>query len=159
MKHIYLSSLMMALLFTPMHVFAEPFVPDMHYAVSSPHEEVPLGPYITNFKKGYSGSITIVAPRNIYFLAKLKTYPAQKPTGYLYKALELMKVQPLPDVQQQMFIEADDGQVIAVYVDERIAAAIQQQLALEQQVRWYGYHIYNFSRGPAIVIENAELAG
>lgn len=132
---------------------------NMTFSVHGSAEVLALGPYITEIKEAYQGTINIIVPKNVIFDGRLKSMPQQRHLEYVYVALDMMQVKPLPDIQHQMFIEADDGQVIAVYADSRIIAEIESQLKPEQRVRWFGYHIYNFSRGPALVIENFDIEG
>ena len=138
-------------------VASVPAVENMRYSVEGEPEAVVLGELIAEAKQAAEGKKKILKPKNIQFLAKLKAMPEQKQASYLYKALDLMKVLPYPRIQHQMFIEADNAEVIAVYVDIRIVEAIRIALHTEQEVLWFGYHIYNYSRGPAIVIENFEI--
>ncbi|MCV6625704.1 MAG: hypothetical protein OIF38_06380 [Cellvibrionaceae bacterium] len=94
-----------------------------------------------------------MVPNNIRTRAKLKSYPEARKIKYLYTALAVMKVDPMPEVNHRMFIETKAGKIIPVYVDDNAVKAIKQGLQLEQQAWFKGYHIYNYSKGPAIVIE------
>jgi len=127
-------------------------------AVAGDSRIIELQPFIDAERNAYQGTITIVPPLNISFNGVIKSLPEKKSFNYLYKALDLMQVQPLPAVEHQMFIGAPNGDVIAVYVDARVADQISQSVELETIATWYGYHIYSYSRGPAIVIENVDLA-
>jgi hypothetical protein len=135
----------------------KPILPD-------PYQPINLQIFINNEKAAYQDKITIVPPLNISFTGVLKTLPKKSSTGYLYTALDLMQVKPIPQVEHQVFIGAPGstekpGDVIAIYMDNRLADAIlaMKTPILDTRVTWYGYHIYNFSRGPAIVLENVAL--
>ena len=133
--------------------------------ITGPYRPIDLQAFVDLERAHYQKRITIVPPLNITFRGVLKTLPAKKPTGYLYTALNLMQVQPLPQVEYQVFIGApgtpqQPGDVIAIYMDNRLAEAITalKESPIDSRATWYGYHIYNFSRGPAIVLENVALA-
>lgn len=130
-------------------------LPELEYRVIGEHKAVDFGSYISKFKDDYQGNIYIIQPSNIHFKATLMDKPKAKNSAYVQQALQMMQVSPMPTISHQMFLGADDGQVIAVYVDQRIVAAIDK-LPVKQTVDWFGYHIYNFSKGPALVIENFE---
>lgn len=147
------------------HFFGKDALLNITPTLSEPVQAVELQAFINNEKAAYQGKITIVPPLNISFTAVLKVLPQKKSTGYLYTALELMQVNPLPKVEYQAFIGApainkQGGEVIPVYMDNQLALALAKQNAkniIDQRLTWYGYHIYNFSRGPAIVLENVDL--
>lgn len=133
-------------------------VPSYTGSISGDPKSIGLQPFIDAERNAYQGTITIVPPLNIRFNAVIKSLPEKKSFSYLYKALALMQVTPLPNIAHQMFVGAPNGDVIAVYVDSRVADQISKSVELETMATWYGYHIYSYSRGPAIVIENVDLA-
>lgn len=147
------------------HAVAENKLLEGGYTLAEPHQGIDLQTFINNEKAAYQGKITIVPPLNLRFSGVLKTLPQKKATGYLYTALQIMQVSPLPAVEYQAFIGAPAskegaGEVISVYIDNRLAEALQKLDAnalIDQRLTWYGYHIYNFSRGPALVLENVDL--
>jgi hypothetical protein len=145
---------------------AAPLVSDA-YTIDNIHHSVVLQAYIDGAKQEYTsiGKRHIIVPSNIRFTGVLKAVPEKKPTGYLYTSLQLMQVKPLPLVEYQSFIASpanseQSGEVIAIYMDNRLAqslAKINPSQFVDKRLTWYGYHIYNYSRGPAIVLENVDL--
>lgn len=125
--------------------------------INTEPEAVDLASYVKQVTSTFKGQKKLIDPKNILFLGKLKALPEQKKAGYLYSAIDMLEIRPYPHIQHQMFIEADDGEVIAVYVDIRIVKAIELMLKPGQEALWHGYHVYNYKRGPAIVIENVEV--
>ncbi len=123
------------------------------------YQSINLHNFVKENRKSYGGKISIVPPQKVSFSGILKASPEKKSTGYLYTALKVMEVSPLPTIEYQMFIGAPDYKdtVISVYVDNTLADAIQKQLPTETQATWFGYHIYTYSRGPAIVIDNVVV--
>ena len=146
-------------------VWAATALPAHQYTLAEPHQPIDLQTFINNEKAAYQGKITIVPPLNLSFTGVLKTLSQKKTTGYLYTALQVMQISPLPAIEYQAFIGAPadgerGGEVISVYIDNRLATALETLDAnalINQRRTWYGYHIYNFSRGPALVLENVEL--
>lgn len=164
MRRLCIFIVVLASLFTP-YAHADDVLLKAPYIFTEPHQSVVLQSFIDEKKKVYLGKINIVQPVNLRFTGVLKALPQKKPTGYLYTALQIMKVSPLPVIEYQAFLGApasrdQPGDVIPVYIDNRLAEALARQDAtklIDQRYTWYGYHIYNFSRGPAIVLENVDL--
>lgn len=149
---------------------AELLLPDLKYRFAEPHQPMELQALVDKEKSAYQGKIVIVLPVNLRFTGVLKALPAKKNTGYLQTAFQVLRVAPLPKVQYQAFMGAPGdvdkpGDVIAIYMDNQLAEKITQRFGvsplanplINRRAVWYGYHIYNFSRGPAIVLENVEL--
>lgn len=94
--------------------------------------------------------ITMGAP--VSFEASLKRLPEAKKMRYVYVALEVGGAQPMPVVEHRMFIESKGGRIIPVYVEKAAVARINVGLKETQQARFRGYHVYNYAKGPAILI-------
>ena len=88
----------------------------------------------------------------VRFVASVKQLPKQKKLTYIYTALEVAKISPLPNVEHQMFIESKDGQIISVYVETQAATRLSQELTDGQEAEFFGYHVYTYKRGPAILL-------
>ena len=73
---------------------------------------------------------------------------------YLFTALSLMQVEPLPKVSHRMFVESAEGSVIPVYVEDAVVREIKAKVAVDTQANFAGYHVYNYSKGPAIVVDS-----
>jgi hypothetical protein len=98
--------------------------------------------------------IKMAAP--VSFQAKMKRYPEERKMSYVYTALEMAGVKPMPDVGHRMFIESGGGRIIAVYVEKSAAEKIRQGLKEEQFTRFLGYHVYSYAKGPAILVVDFE---
>jgi hypothetical protein len=94
--------------------------------------------------------ITMAAP--ISFEARLKRHPEQRKVSYVYTAMEMGGLNPVPVVKHRMFVESTAGRIIPVYVDEASVGWINKGLKLEQQARFVGYHLYSYDKGPAILV-------
>jgi hypothetical protein len=119
------------------------------------YTEVNLDAFIEE-QSTMGGKTVIVVPYNLKTQAVLKSYPEERTVEYLYTALKMMKVEPLPSVNHRMFIESEKGRIIPVYVDDHAAPFIKKGVQLDKSATFKGYHVYNYSKGPAIVIEAFE---
>ena len=88
------------------------------------------------------------------FEARLKRLPEERDLSYVYTALEVSGISPMPEVRHRMFIESAEGRIIPVYVEKGAAARLQSGLKLEQRARFLGYHVYTYAKGPAILVVN-----
>lgn len=120
------------------------------------YKMVNLDEFIHQQRPLTEGTKVILNPGHIKIAARIKRHPEKRNVEYLYGALRMMQVDPMPKVNYRMFIESDEGQIIPVYVEDAIASQISKRIPLETRILLKGYHVYNYSKGPAIVIENVE---
>ncbi len=120
------------------------------------YRQVNLDRFIETQRPMKPGTKTILPPRGVRFSATIKRHPEKITVKYLYTALSVMNVEPLPVVNHRMFVATDQGKVIPLYVEDRMVKAIRKHLPVERRVRFLGYHVYNYSKGPAIVISGVE---
>jgi len=100
--------------------------------------------------KGKQKVITMAAP--VSFIAKMKRFPEEKQMNYIYQAMEVSRVTPMPEVHHRMFIESAEGRIIPVYVEKNAVEKLKKDLKEEQQANFIGYHVYNYSKGPAVLV-------
>lgn len=109
----------------------------------------------------FKGQKIIKMSEPVSFQARVKQLPREKKMSYIYSALEIAKVTPLPEVTHQMFVESAAGQIISVYVERRVAERMASSLKEGQSVAWASYHVYSYSKGPALLVvdfkEDSEL--
>jgi hypothetical protein len=86
------------------------------------------------------------------FEAKLKRQPEEKQMEYVYTALELSGVKPIPEVHHRMFIESGEGRIIPVYIEANAVKKVNNSLKEEDKARFQGYHVYSYAKGPAILV-------
>jgi hypothetical protein len=94
--------------------------------------------------------IKMFAP--VSFEAKMKRFPEERELTYVYAAMELIRVNPLPEVHHRMFVESAEGRIIPVYVEKEAAAKLAAGLKEEDKARFVGYHVYSYAKGPAILV-------
>jgi hypothetical protein len=116
-------------------------------------KKVELDQFIEQQKKTVQGkkkTITMAAP--VSFSAKMKRFPEEKQMSYIYQAMEVSGVNPLPEVNHRMFIESAEGRIIPVYVEKQTVEKLQRGLKEDQKANFVGYHVYNYSKGPAVLV-------
>lgn len=102
------------------------------------------------------GTREIVPLRPISFDAAVKQVPKEIKTDYLYEAMGIMKIDPLPVVTHRMFVETAKGHVMPVYVWDGVA---KDFAAAAEPVRMVGFHIYTYSKGAAIIVDGVLQTG
>ncbi|MDZ7753602.1 MAG: hypothetical protein U5S82_18645 [Gammaproteobacteria bacterium] len=99
------------------------------------------------------GTTSLLPPAPIRFVARVKQHPHPRKAEYLYRVLAFFPMDPRPEVNHRMFVTTPGGHIMPVYVEERTAAAIRDGLGEEgRRVAFHGYHMYNYSKGPAILV-------
>lgn len=100
----------------------------------------------------FQGRRTMKNAAPVGFVARVKRLPEERKLTYVYTALELSGVRPLPEVGHRMFVETAEGRIIPVYVEKKAAAKIAGQLAEGRAARFLGYHLYSHAKGPALLV-------
>jgi hypothetical protein len=88
----------------------------------------------------------------VSFVARMKRFPEAKQMSYIYTALEMAEVSPLPDVGHQMFVESKQGRIISVYVERQVALRLASDLKEGEAAEFFGYHVYSYAKGPALLV-------
>ncbi|MEM9044662.1 MAG: hypothetical protein AAGC81_08190 [Pseudomonadota bacterium] len=114
---------------------------------------VNLDRFVTETKLRKEGTREIVAPTAIAFKGTIKREPEAIKTEYVYTALTMMEVAPLPEVNHRMFVESEDGLILPVYVWDEAVAALTESGVTGEPVALTGFHIYTYSKGPAIIVD------
>jgi hypothetical protein len=94
----------------------------------------------------------IPKPTPVRFLARMKRYPEEKQMTYVYTAMKVAGMKPIPEVTHRMFVATGEGRIIPVYVEKKAAAKLRAGLKEEGEARFLGYHVYSYEKGPAILI-------
>ncbi|MEM7173181.1 MAG: hypothetical protein AAF530_23660 [Pseudomonadota bacterium] len=115
---------------------------------------VDLDNFIATQQPTMPGTRTILPPGRVSFVAVLKSQPELIKVQYLFEALAVMQIEPLPKVSHRIFVESAEGTIIPVYVEDKAVPLIKDKVATESQASFVGYHVYNYSKGPAIVVDS-----
>ena len=115
--------------------------------------EVKLNKFLQDNRPHKKGGKSIVPPKNISFFGQVMQLPKTGKFKYVYMAMELMQVVPTPEITHQMYISDKDGNVVSMYVEKNTAKIFNQYINVGDNLHFKGFHIYNYKRGPAIVID------
>lgn len=92
-----------------------------------------------------------IGPMNpISFTAVIKEAPKEIATSYLGEAFGILGITPAPKVTYRMFVETPDGKVMPVYVWDQV---VDDFTVDSTEHQFLGFHIYTYSKGPAIVVD------
>jgi len=97
----------------------------------------------------------MLKPNAIHFDATLKDKPKPGEFTLVYEALALWGDGEMPQITHSAFIGAEDGRVLSVYVSQKAAGQLQA-LPLDQPLNFYAIHIYNYAKGPRLIIVGAQ---
>ena len=98
------------------------------------------------------GKKLIKMAKPVSFDARMKRFPEEREVSYVYTALELSGVSPMPEIKHRMFVESSGGRIIPVYVEKNAVAKLNTGLKEEDKAHFLGYHVYSYSKGPAILV-------
>ena len=96
----------------------------------------------------------ILQPQGVSFQAELGALPRAQKAEYLQKALELMHMSEPPRVSQAVLLRygpAPDQQLVA-YIEDAAAARLAKELKPGDVRQFYAFHVYNYAKGPALVV-------
>lgn len=99
----------------------------------------------------------MLKPTPIRFKAELASKPLPGKFSLAYEALQLWgNAGELPVIDHSAFVGfPDKGPVLGVYVTQE-AAGMLKQVDMDKPVTFYAMHIYNYAKGPRLVIVAAE---
>ena len=126
--------------------------------IGSAYKKVDLDSYIKTQRPHKKGGKSILPIKRVMFNATLMSKPKQGKFNYIYMALDMMHMKPMPVIKHQVFVGAKDGEVISVYLEEHFAKVLEKHIKLGnikigEDLVFKGYHSYNYKRGPAMVME------
>ena len=116
------------------------------------YKDVDLKTMVGNSRSEVPGQRIIFAPSPVKFRATLAAMPAPQKADYLKKALSMMGVGGTLQVSQRIGIGYGGDKALAAYIDDAAAARLAREAKVGQQLSFYAYHVYNHSRGPALVV-------
>ena len=126
------------------------------YPHDNPAEEfkpIDIDRFVVEQRPAKKGSTSLMRPSPVIFEASIKQYPHKRKVTYMYTVLEFFPMDPHPEVNHRMFVTTPGGHIMPVYVEDNAVDSIKRRLKEEgRRVSFYGYHMYNYSKGPAILV-------
>lgn len=94
----------------------------------------------------------ILNPYPVSFTAKLEALPRAQKADYLNKAMGMMQMSQPPQVSRAVLLgHGADGKLPA-YIEDAAAARLVKEAKPGETRKFYAFHVYNYSKGPALVI-------
>ncbi len=127
-------------------------------SIGEAYKKVELENYIKTQLPDKKGGKSILPIKRVTFEASIMSKPKEGKFNYIYMALDMMGMRPMPVIKHQIFVQAGDSKVIAVYLEEHFAKSLEKHIKLGNvkigsTLTFKGYHSYNYKRGPAMVME------
>lgn len=116
------------------------------------YKDVDLKQLVSGARTELPGQRIIFAPTAVRFRAVLAAMPAPQKTDYLKKALGMMGINNLGNISQRIGLDYGGEKALAAYIDDAAATRLGQEAKAGQPLQFYAYHVYNHSRGPALVV-------
>lgn len=116
------------------------------------YRAVDLKTLVGNSRTEVPGQRVIFVPSPVRFQAKLAALPAPQKTEYLKKALGMMGAGHNIQVSQRIGLDYGGEKALVAYIDDSAAAQLTKDGKVGQSFDFYAYHVYNHSRGPALVV-------
>ena len=123
-----------------------------HAETQEGFNSIQLDSFIEQEKKAGEGKKMIKMAVPVSFEAKMKRFPEEKKMAYIYTAMEMAGVNPLPEVEHRMFVESQQGRIIPVYVEKEAVKKLKAGLKEEDSARFLAYHVYSYAKGPALLV-------
>lgn len=116
------------------------------------YQQVDLKELVGKSRTEVPGQRIIFAPSPVKFRATLASLPTAQKADYLFAALSMMKISNPPKVTQRIGLDYGGEKAIAAYIDDSVAGRLSKEAKAGQVLTFYAFHVYNYSRGPALLI-------
>lgn len=96
----------------------------------------------------------IIQPTGVSFQAVFDGGPREQKVAYLQEALKMMRVSAPPKVTQAVRLRygPGDAETLIAYIEDSAAERLRKELRAGDRREFFAFHVYNFSKGPALVI-------
>lgn len=121
------------------------------------YQDIDIDRLVTTARPEKKGTSAFFKPSPVRFSGRIKQGPRKRDVEYLYTALSFFPLDPKPQVSHRMFVETPGGHILPVYVDDSQVAGLEK-LGEGAAATFSGWHVYNYSKGPAILVVGFERA-
>lgn len=135
---------------------ATPTIESTSLDPAATYKQVDLKELVSKSRTEVPGQRIIFAPSPVKFRATLASQPTPQKAEYLLAALSMMKISNPPKVTQRVGLDYGGDKAIAAYIDDSVAERLSKDAKTGQALTFYAYHVYNYSRGPALLITSYE---
>lgn len=142
-----------AIVALPLHA-ADPAqqIPVSSLDPAAAYKDVDLKALVARSRTELPGQRIIFAPTPIRFRAVLGALPVAQKADYLHSALNMMKVSNPPQVKQRIGLDYGGDTLLSAYIEEDAAKRLAAAVKPGQARTFYAWHVYNYSRGPALLV-------
>lgn len=142
-----------AIVALPLHA-ADPAqqIPVSRLDPAAAYKDVDLKALVARSRTELPGQRIIFAPTPIRFRAVLGALPVAQKADYLHSALNMMKVSNPPQVRQRIGLDYGGETLLSAYIEEEAAKRLVAAVKPGQVRTFYAWHVYNYSRGPALLV-------
>lgn len=116
------------------------------------YRDVDLKKLVAAARTEVPGQRIIFAPSPVRFRTTLAALPAPQKADYLVAALAMMKISNPPKVSQRIGLDYGGDKALAAYIDDAIVNRLANEAKPGQVLTFYAFHVYNHSRGPALLV-------
>ncbi len=125
--------------------------PPAESAAAVLYQDIDIDQLVATARPEKAGTSVFFRPSPVRFGGRIKQEPRERKVEYLYTALSFFPLDPEPKVSHRMFVETTGGHILPVYVEDSQVQGLRQ-LGEGTAVILTGWHVYNYSKGPAILI-------
>lgn len=96
----------------------------------------------------------IIHPTGVSFTAVFDGGPRAQKAEYLQTALNMMRVSTPPKVSQAVRLRYGpaEADTLVAYIEDTAAERLRKEIRPGEKREFFAFHVYNFSKGPALVI-------
>ncbi len=121
------------------------------------YQDIDIDRLVETARPPKAGTSALFRPVPVRFGARIKQAPAKRKVEYLYTALSFFPLDPVPEVSHRMFLDTPGGHPLPVYVEDSLVKGLKR-LGEGTAVIVSGFHVYNYSKGPAILVTGYQRA-
>lgn len=121
-------------------------------AVEQSYQQVELARLVESSRTPVAGQKIVIRPSPVSFSATLLQMPVPQRSDYLRQVLGMMQTARVPTVEQRVVLGYGDNKGMPAYIEQVAARRLAAEAKAGERRRFYALHVYNYSKGPALVI-------
>lgn len=153
MKTVFVKYVLMLALWSmlPAHAATAPLAATAAPAAAA-YQPVDFAQLVASSRTPVPGQKIILRPSPVSFSATLLQMPVPQRSDYLRQVLALMQSTNTPKVEQRVVLGYAPDKGMPVYIEQAAAQRLAREAKAGERRRFYALHVYNYSKGPALVV-------
>lgn len=94
----------------------------------------------------------VLSPYPVSFVASLQALPRAQKAEYLTQAMSVMSMSAPPKVSHAVLLGYGTDGTLPVYIEDAAAGRLTKEVKVGETRKFYAFHVYNWSKGPALVV-------